>query len=177
MDRLLQAILFNTLKQLLYLRIYKAVQGKVIMVKSNPVTSNSAGLFRRLFAIIYDSFLLIAIMFVASAIEIAFNHGKAIQSGDAIYPYYLGSLVFLSYLYFAWFWTHGGQTLGMKTWRLKLVAVNGTPLNWQTAAIRYCAALLSWGFLALGFIWSLVDSENRCWHDMISKTRLIDTRE
>ena len=76
-----------------------------------------AGLFRRLFAISYDGFLLIAILFVVSAIATAINGGKAVEPGDALYPVLVLLIFSLSYLYFSWFWIHGGQSLGMKTWQ------------------------------------------------------------
>ena len=79
-----------------------------------------AGLFRRLFAIFYDSFLLIAILFIVTAIATALNQGNAIEPDDTFYPLYVFIVFSLSYLYFAWFWIHGGQSLGMKTWQIKI---------------------------------------------------------
>ena len=81
----------------------------------------------------------------------------------------------LSYLYFAWFWIHGGQSLGMKTWRVQLLSED-KPIDWKIAAIRFFSAIISWGVFGLGFIWPLFDKKNRGWHDMISKTVLIDLR-
>ena len=63
-----------------------------------------AGLFRRLFAIFYDCILLVAILFILSAIATTLNNGKAVEPGDAIYPFFVILVVALSYLYFAWFW-------------------------------------------------------------------------
>ena len=147
---------------------------------------NYAGLFRRLFAIFYDSFLLIAILFIVSAIATALNQGKAIEPDDTFYPLFVLIIFFLSYLYFAWFWTHGGQSLGMKTWRIKLISAEvsasettstgNTNIGWKTAAIRFISAIFSWAFFGLGFLWALFDKKNRCWHDLISKTLLIDLR-
>ena len=134
-----------------------------------------AGLFRRLFAIFYDCFLLLAILFVVSAIATALNHGKAVEPGDALYPIFVIVIFTLSYLYFAWFWIHGGQSLGMKTWRVQLQS-EGKAIDWKIAAIRFFSAIISWGVFGLGFIWSLFDKKNRGWHDMISKTVLIDLR-
>ena len=140
-----------------------------------------AGLFRRLFAIFYDSFLLLAILFIVSAIATALNDGKAVEPGDALYPIFVILIFSLSYLYFAWFWIHGGQSLGMKTWRIQLQS--GDPENnsneqidWKTAAIRFFSAIISWGVFGLGFLWAFFDKKNRCWHDLISKTVLIDLR-
>ena len=140
-----------------------------------------AGLFRRLFAIFYDGFLLIAILFVVSAIATALNGGKAVESGDALYPVLVLLIFFLSYLYFSWFWMHGGQSLGMKTWRIQLKRndqgkTNDLPIDHKTAAIRFFSAIISWGFFGLGFVWALFDKQNRCWHDLSSKTVLIDLR-
>jgi len=141
-----------------------------------------AGFFRRLFAIFYDCFLLLAILLVVSLITIALNHGKAVEPGDTLYPVFVLLIFGLCYLYFAWFWIHGGQSLGMKTWRIQLQRddtdnKNSTPITWKIAAIRFFSAFISWGIFGLGFLWSLFDKKKRGWHDMISKTVLIDLRK
>ena len=142
----------------------------------SPVTLKYAGLFRRLFAIFYDGFLLIAILFIATAIATALNQGDAIQPTDTFYPLYVVVVLGLSYLYFAWFWIHGGQSLGMKTWRIQLRSTKGKNIGWKTASIRFCAALISWVCFGLGFLSALFDKKNRCWHDLISNTELLDLR-
>ena len=136
-----------------------------------------AGLFRRLFAIFYDSFLLIAILFIVTYIANAFNHGTAIEPSDTFYPLYVTVVFGLSYLYFAWFWIHGGQSLGMKTWRIQLVTADSGDIDWKVAAIRFVGAIFSWSILGLGFLWSLFDKKNRCWHDLLSKTVMLDLRD
>lgn len=140
-------------------------------------TERNAGLFRRLFAIMYDAFLLTAILFIVTGIATILNQGKAIEPEDRFYPLFVSIVFLLIYLYFAWFWTHGGQTLGMKTWRMRLVAIDDSQISWMTAAIRLIAALLSWGLFTTGFLWSLLDSRKRCLHDIISRTELRDLRE
>jgi len=135
-----------------------------------------AGLFRRLFAIFYDSFLLLAIYFIVSYAAIFLNHGKAIEPDDTFYPLFVLVIIGLSYLYFAWFWIHGGQSLGMKTWQMQLKSDVGAKIDWQIAAIRFISAIFSWSIAGLGFLWSLFDGKKRCWHDLASKTVLIDLR-
>ena len=136
-----------------------------------------AGIFRRLFAIFYDCFLLIAILFAVSAIATAINSGKAVESGDTLYPIFVIIIFGLSYLYFAWFWIHGGQSLGMKTWQIKLQSDSNDIIDWKVAAIRFVSAIISWGILGLGFLWAIFDSKNRSWHDLASNTVLIDLRK
>ena len=140
-----------------------------------------AGLFRRLFAIFYDGFLLLAILFIVSAIATVLNNGKAVEPGDALYPVFVILIFSLSYLYFAWFWIHGGQSLGMKTWHIQLQNCdpenNGNgQIDWKIATIRFFSAIFSWGVFGLGFLWTFFDKKNRCWHDLISKTVLVDLR-
>lgn len=136
-----------------------------------------AGLFRRLFAIFYDGFLLIAILFIVTAAANALNHGKAIEPGDSFYPLYVLVIFVLSYLYFAWFWIHGGQSLGMKTWQIKIQSDDNNRISWRTTAIRFVSAIFSWGIFGLGFLWAIYDKKNRGWHDLSSKTVLLDMRE
>ena len=146
------------------------------MTDSTDIQAAYAGLFRRLFAVFYDCFLLIAILFIVSAIATALNNGKAVEPGDTLYPVFVFIIFGLSYLYFAWFWIHGGQTLGMKTWQIELQSDNQETIGWKISAIRFISAIFSWGVFGLGFLWALFDKKNRCWHDLSSKTLLIDLR-
>ena len=150
------------------------------MNKTTITQPRYAGLFRRLFAIFYDCFLLVAILFIVSMMVTALNDGRAVEPGDTLYPIFVVLVFGLSYLYFSWFWTHGGQSLGMKTWRIKLQNDGQTnsdqSIGWKTASIRFISALFSWGVFGLGFVWAVFDNKNRCWHDMSSKTVLIDLR-
>ncbi len=151
------------------------------MNETTNTQTRYAGLFRRLFAIFYDAFLLTAILLVTAAIAMTLNHGKAIETSDSFRPVYAICMLGICYFYFAWFWIHGGQSLGMKTWRIKLQSSDSEynadqQINWKIAAIRFFGAIISWGIFGLGFLWSLFDKKNRSWHDMISKTVLIDLR-
>jgi len=135
-----------------------------------------AGLIRRMFAIFYDSFLLIAILFIVTGIANTLNQGVAIEPNDTFYPLYVMVVFGLSYLYFAWFWIHGGQSLGMKTWRIKLQSSDDREISWKIASVRFFSAFLSWGIFGLGFLWAFIDKKNRCWHDLLSHTELLDLR-
>jgi uncharacterized RDD family membrane protein YckC len=76
--------------------------------------------------------------------------------------------------YFAWFWTHGGQTLPMKTWRLRLVRGDGAPVSLPRALHRYVLAVLGLLALGLGFAWALFDRDRQFLHDRLAGTALID---
>ena len=139
-------------------------------------------LIKRLAAIIYDLFLIIALFFVlgiivSSITTFAFNHGQAIT---ASHPFYLlqqflllFTFIACGFLFYAWFWTHGGQTLGMKTWKIRLISDNGKPVSWKQASIRFLVGLFSCAFAGLGFISAIWHRDKKTWHDHISKSHLI----
>jgi uncharacterized RDD family membrane protein YckC len=127
------------------------------------------GLLRHLAAIIYDLLLLVAVLFFATAILLPFNGGEAFSHQQITYPLYL---LTVSFCFYGWFWTHGGQTLGLKAWKIRLLNNTYQFISWRQAFIRFFVSILSWGILGLGFLWPLVDKNQRSWHDIASKTGL-----
>lgn len=125
-----------------------------------------AGFFRRAAAMLYDSFLLVAVLFFAAALLLPLNAGEAVTSKYIIYPYYL----LASFCFYGGFWTHSGQTAGLKTWKLRLKTFDGKDLTWRHAAMRFLAAIPSCGLFGLGFLWMLVDKNGYALHDYLSKT-------
>ncbi|MGR9014285.1 MAG: RDD family protein [Gammaproteobacteria bacterium] len=131
------------------------------------------GFLRRLAAMFYDLLLLIAVLFVATALLLPLNAGEAFTAQQFFFPLYL---LLVSFFFYAWFWTHGGQTLGLRAWKTKVLTLDMKPITWKQALLRFSMAIVSWFFLGLGFFWILIDKNQRSWHDHLSKTALfIDT--
>lgn len=126
-------------------------------------------LLRLFAALFYDLILLFAVLFFA-ALAILVLLGEDFGRSHAFQLY----LYAISLLYFTWFWTHGGQTLGLRTWRLKVTAGDGrSPVDWRRALLRALAAQLSWLALGLGYLWALWDRDGLTWHDRLSGTRVV----
>ncbi len=131
----------------------------------------NTGLLRRLAAILYDTLLVVALLFLATLPFIAVRGGEPVEIGDnAIYRVVL---VVVVYAFFVGFWTRSGRTLGMQSWGLQLETLDGEKPTFATASVRFVAALLSWAPLGLGFLWQLWDRDKLAWHDRISGTRLV----
>lgn len=131
------------------------------------------GLFRRLLAISYDCLLLAGVLFIATALLMPFTHGEAIHSGNLFYLLYL---IGCCYLFFAWQWTHGGQTLGMRAWKIIVLGPDQKPVDWKTASKRFVLALISWLMAGAGFLWALFDREALTFHDRYSGSGLFRVR-
>lgn len=128
------------------------------------------GLLRRLAAILYDTLLLLAVLFVASALWLIPTGGEAPKGDDPLRTIYL---ILVSFGFFAWFWSHGGQTLGMRAWRIRLRNRNPGQVSLWQLMLRFIIAIISWLAFGLGFLWSLIDKEKLTWHDRYSMTELV----
>lgn len=98
----------------------------------------------RLACMVYEAMLLFGVLFIATWL-----FSTLLQQRHALYmriPLIIWLFTVLG-MYFIWFWTHGGQTLAMKTWRFRLITVSGTALSWKRALLRY---VLMWLWLVPG---------------------------
>lgn len=129
---------------------------------------NAPGLMRRLGAILYDLFLLIALLMLATALLMPLTKG-AIEPGRFWYVSYLALVVSL---YFGFFWIKRGQTLGMQTWRIRVIRADGTRMRPADAVRRLTFAVLTLVPLGVGLLWMLIDRDRLALHDRLSKTRL-----
>src|SRR5690606_10383881 len=78
--------------------------------------------------------------------------------------------------FFIGFWIRGGQTLGMRAWRLRIERGTGEALDLRTGIVRFLAGLLSLGALGLGLVWIWLDRDRTSWHDRIAGTRFVVVR-
>jgi uncharacterized RDD family membrane protein YckC len=128
-----------------------------------------AGLFRRLMAMFYDSLLLISALLVATALVTMFTRGTLSYHN----PFFRTFLFLICYSFYAWFWLHGGQTLGMRAWRLRVQGRNGQPVTiWQTL-LRFMLAIPSLALGGLGFLWMLVDRDHLTLYDRFSESVMV----
>ena len=137
------------------------------------VDKRPAGLRRRLAAAAYDWVLLAGVIAIYGFAAVLLRGGVAVEPNT---PWFSAGLVAIPAVFFGWFWTHGGQTLGMLAWRIEVVTVGGGPLRWRHALIRFFAAALSLLPAGLGFLWSIPDREHATWHDRLSGTRTVMRR-
>jgi uncharacterized RDD family membrane protein YckC len=134
----------------------------------------SPSLLRRLAAMLYDSFLVVALVAVVNAIALGIAVKLSAGQKEVLDPQLVQLLTTLSVAgFFCVFWCKNGQTLGMQAWRIKLVDFDGQTPNFAKAVVRCIGASLSLLCLGLGYLWCLVDRNKRYWHDYLSRTELV----
>ncbi len=157
---------------------------------------------KRLLAAFYDGFLLLATMFFATALTMPFTKGEIAADNNIYMSLYLLVVI---YIFYGWFWTHGGQTLGMRVWKQQLVQFDGTAVTWRQSLIRLLTGLPAWllllvglllwivpdkinlaeslqgipnwAFAVTGFIWVVLENRSNTWRDKLSGTQVISTDE
>ena len=145
-----------------------------------PTASRSAPYIgRRLLALVYDLFVAVALWFV---VAVPFLLADLAISGDPrhnIGPYSVMQwLLWLACwivtgLYATISWQRGGQTLGMRPWRLRVVPRDGGALTRTAAWRRYTVATLSLLAGGAGFWWAWIDRDRLTWHDRASGSRVV----
>jgi uncharacterized RDD family membrane protein YckC len=137
----------------------------------------SAGVLRRFGAMLYDLLLVIALLFIVTALFLPFTGGEAITAERSVVVerIYQAVLLLVVVVFFCLFWTWRGQTVGMLAWRLRVERNDGTLLTWRDALLRLGGACVSFAALGLGYFWIWIDRDRLAWHDRWSGTRVVVT--
>lgn len=147
---------------------------------------------RRLMCMTYESLLLFGILFITGYLFSTLTQ----QRNALMYRHALQAWLFVVLaVYFIWFWCHGGQTLAMKTWKIRVTDAHLRPLSWPRALARYLLAWLwilppaaldawvglkDWPSVLLMVLWltlwactMFIDRDRQFLHDRLAGTRLV----
>ena len=138
-------------------------------ISANKQTDRPAGLLVRLSAMFYDTLLLFSALMIATALALLVTQGTLNYHN----PFFRTFLFLVCFSFYAWFWMHGGQTLGMRAWRLRLQRPDGQPVTLWQALLRFMAAIPSLALAGLGLFWMLVDRDKMAVHDRISESVIV----
>ena len=157
--------------------------------------ARSPSLLRRLACFAYEGVLLFGVLMISGYLFSSLTQQRHPLMGRALLQ---GFLFLVLGIYFVWFWSRSGQTVAMKTWRIRLVAEDGRAVSQVRALARYVLSWL-WFMPALAISWatgtrnllvifaslmagilayaavSLLNSDRQFLHDAICRTRLILT--
>lgn len=154
--------------------------------------SRAPALRRRLTCLIYEGVLLFGIVFIAGYL---FSTLTQQRNGLTHHLWLMGWLGIVVGVYFVWFWTHGGQTLPMKTWRFRMLDASLQPVRVPRAIARYVLAWLWWfpplalhpllgltvpatlallaGWIAIWSAATMFDVDRQFLHDRLAGTRIV----
>jgi len=175
--------------------------------KNIPGDLPPAGFLSLLGCWLYDFMLLCAVWLLAGIvyiipaqmlINVDSSQKNNLSTTEFGGPVFYSYIFIVTWFFFAWFWTHGGQTLGLKSWSLRLQTENDHTLSWLQTLLRFLIAGTPWlislfvyeqittrqllqppyeySAFILGFsglFWILIDKKNRSLQDIFSHTRIV----
>ena len=152
-----------------------------------PDTTNSAAdaneeraLQRARFIDRFVAFSLDYFLILLASYVILFAVGKTLGSAALAAPLLIAWLVFWLSAFMAYhaFFTSGGRTtLGKRLLGIQVFTQDGLPLPFNKALVRAVCYIVSSVCFGLGFLWALFDAQKRTWHDRITGTMVLETRE
>lgn len=140
-----------------------------------------AGFFKRIAAIIYDFLVVVALAMLVTILNLLLVNGlvsfELLTLGEGVEPsaflnkqwWFQLELLLSVWLFYAWFWYDGGQTIGMRAWRLKVESDNNSPLTLKRTALRALFALLGLGNLLVIF----TPKKKLSLQDKLTQTRVV----
>ena len=143
-------------------------------MRENPGCLEPASFPRRFAALIYDSLLIIGLLFPITLILLWLKGGAAFSPGDPLLKAVIALTIWGFYI---GFWTHGGQTLGMRAWGIEVVGPRRGTLSIGPASLHFFLGILLCLPLGLGWWWSLLDPKRRPLHEILSGARIIRKRQ
>lgn len=152
---------------------------------SESETLERAGFIRRLLAMVYDTLVATAVGMCAAMVMIvtlvvmlkngALDLQGYAEPADLIQASFGYKLLIQTWVglwtagFFLWFWRRGGQTLGMRAWRLRIYSTVEEPMTWPRLFIRLFASLGGLGTLLV-----LFDFKNKqSLQDRLAKTEVL----
>ena len=129
-----------------------------------------AALGWRLLALMYDLLPMIPLLMITSAAFLWINGGHTVERSPLLSVVEFVTMWLLVGSYFVLSWGRGGQTMGMRPWRLRVLAADGKPASWKLLWLRFAVACVT---PVVGLLWTLVDPERRTLYDIAAGTAFV----
>ena len=121
----------------------------------------------------YDIFPVLGVLLLTNLLVLFARDGVEVPANTLWFSF----LIFFEIgFYYIHSWKIGGQTLGMRAWKIKIVSnSNSDNITYIQATLRFVTGIISSLMLGLGLFWKLFSKKNLSWMDMVSQTSTINT--
>lgn len=136
---------------------------------SHSTMPDYASPLARLTAGVYDLLPVFALLMAAGGIVVALRGGEAVPPKSW---WFSSWLLLVLFGYYGWSWYRGGQTLGMRAWRIAVRDDGDRPLRWGQIAIRFVVGIVASASIA-GLVWMFFDGRRRALHDIVAGTVVV----
>ena len=125
---------------------------------------------KRIAATVYDLFLLLGVWFLVGSIALGVKY-LFIGEVSSLNPNFgMALVIFSTWIFYGYFWTHGGKTLGMAVWKFQIYSLDNKKINLKKISIRFFVNLITFLLGGLPLIFIYFSKNNLSLSDMLSKT-------
>ena len=125
---------------------------------------------KRIASTIYDLFLLLGVWFLVGSIALGVKY-LFVGEVTSLNPNFGMALVILSaWFFYAYFWTHGGKTLGMAVWKFEIYSLDNNKINLKQISVRFFFNLMTFLLAGLPLIMMYFSKKNLSISDSLSGT-------
>jgi len=133
-------------------------------------------LWKHFSAFLYDIFPILGVFLLTSLAILLIRNGIELERFT---PWFMILLFSELAFYYIYSWKKGGQTIGMKAWKIKIVPnqKNQMSLSWNQALTRFLTGMLSTVLIGGGLFWKLFNKTNQSWMDLASDSQTVTVEE
>ena len=125
---------------------------------------------KRILATVYDLFLLLGVWFLVGSIALGVKY-LFVGEVTSLNPNFGMALVILStWSFYAYFWIHGGKTLGMAVWKFEIYSLDNNKINLKQISIRFFVNVITFLLAGLPLIMMYFSKKNLSISDSLSGT-------
>ena len=122
---------------------------------------------KRIAATIYDLFLLLGVWFTVGSIALWANGGEILNPWIG-----LSLVLFSTWSFYSYFWTHGNKTLGMAVWKIEIYSLDGKKVTLKQTTIRFFLNLVVVLLAGIPLLQIYFSKDGKSISDALSKTNL-----
>jgi len=119
---------------------------------------------------VYETLIVLAVVLFAGLVFYGVVNSRLQGGIRHLFQLYLFLVLAV---YFVVCWSHGGRTLPMQTWKMRMVRSDGMSIGIGQAMLRYVLAWFSLLSLGAGFLWAFFDRDRQFLHDRLAGTRIV----
>ncbi len=132
------------------------------------VTAQKAGFWIRFVAYLIDVVIVYVVEWIVAQVLFA---GNPLAAGASA----VNLVIALAYFLYFWSSYGGGQTVGMRVLKLRVVKTDGSALDLVGAFLRFVGFIVAAIPILIGLIWVAFDANKQGWHDKIAGTYVVKT--
>jgi len=132
-------------------------------------------LWKHFAAFIYDVFPILGMFLLTTFIVVLFRNGEEVKPHTLWFDLIL--IIELTF-YYTYSWKVGGQTLGMRAWKFKIIPnQQQSTMTWSQTSLRFLVGIISTILLGSGLFWKLISKDKYTWMDLVSESSCKDIKE